>query len=86
MEGFLIGTTGIACGIALGLILCWIISTFNIVELPGDVYYITTVPVSVKWKDIALIAAGSYLLCFVATLYPAVRSSKVSPVDAIRYG
>ncbi len=85
-EGLLIGTTGIALGLALGFTLCWIISTFNIVELPSDVYYITKVPVSVRLADVLLVVAGSYLLCFVAILYPAIRTSRVNPVDAIRYG
>ncbi|MDD4004525.1 MAG: ABC transporter permease [Elusimicrobiaceae bacterium] len=85
-EGFLIGTTGIALGLALGLTLCWIISTFNIVELPSDVYYITRVPVSIRPADVLLVVLGSYLLCFVAILYPAIRTSRVNPVDAIRYG
>jgi len=86
LEGFLIGTTGIALGIALGLALCWAISTFNLVELPGDIYYITRVPVAVKLSDITAIVLGSYALCFLATLYPARRASSVSPVEAIHYG
>ncbi|MFA6582723.1 MAG: ABC transporter permease [Elusimicrobiaceae bacterium] len=85
-EGLLIGTTGIALGIILGLALCWIISTYNIVELPSDVYYITKVPVSVRLSDLLMIVLGSYALCFVAILYPAIRTSRVNPVDAIRYG
>lgn len=85
-EGFLIGTTGIALGLALGFLLCWIISTFNIVELPSDVYYITKVPVAIRAADVAWVVLGSYVLCFVAILYPAIRTSRVNPVDAIRYG
>jgi len=85
-EGFLIATTGIVCGLLLGFGLCWVITTFNIVELPADVYYLTKVPVAIKLTDVLAIVLGSYLLCFVATFYPATKSSRVSPVDAIRYG
>jgi len=85
-EGFLIATMGTALGLALGFALCWVIATFNFVELPADIYYITKVPVSIRWVDVAAITAGSYILCFLATLYPATRGSKVKPVDAIRYG
>ncbi|MFA5161077.1 MAG: ABC transporter permease [Elusimicrobiales bacterium] len=85
-EGFLIGTTGIALGLALGFALCWVIATFNIVELPGDIYYITRVPVQIKLSDVAAIIIGSYGLCFLATIYPAKRASSVSPVEAIHYG
>jgi lipoprotein-releasing system permease protein len=85
-EGLLMGTTGIVCGIILGLILCWLISNYNFIELPADIYYLTKVPVAVKWSDIAFIVAGSYILCFFAVLYPARRSARINPVDAIRYG
>ncbi len=85
-EGVLIGTTGIALGLALGFLLCWIIATFNIVELPGDIYYVTRVPVSIHTGDIVAIVLGSYLLCFLATVYPARRASSISPVEAIHYG
>jgi lipoprotein-releasing system permease protein len=85
-EGLLMGTAGIICGIALGLGLCWFIANYSIIELPADIYYLTKVPVSVRWTDIIFIVMGSYVLCFLAVLYPAYRSAKINPVDAIRYG
>jgi lipoprotein-releasing system permease protein len=85
-EGFMIATLGLILGLIMGFGLCWIISTFDIVKLPADVYYITKVPVWIKPSDIIMIIFGSYILCFVAILYPAIKTSKVNPVDAIRYG
>lgn len=85
-EGLMMASTGIFCGILLGLILCWFIAYHSPIELPADIYYLTKVPVSVRWTDILVVAIGSYLLCFLAVLYPAMRSSKINPVDAIRYG
>ncbi|MCX5783354.1 MAG: lipoprotein-releasing system transmembrane subunit LolC, partial [Elusimicrobia bacterium] len=66
--------------------LCWVIATYPVIELPSDIYYITKVPVSVRWQDILAVVAVGYALCFAAAVYPAMRSSKISPVDAIRYG
>lgn len=85
-EGVFIGSAGILSGFALALILCWAISTFNIVELPGDIYYLTKVPVSIELMDVLSVMAGSYFLCFLSALYPAFKASKINPVDAIRYG
>ncbi|WP_428053657.1 ABC transporter permease [Candidatus Avelusimicrobium facis] len=79
-------TVGIALGVGLAFVLCWVIATFNIVELPGDIYYLTKVPVRVEWADVLAVVIGSYLVCFVAGLYPAVKASRVHPTDAIRYG
>lgn len=85
-EAMIIATLGIVLGLLLAGLLCWIIATFNIVELPGDIYYLTKVPVRIQWPDILAVVGGSYLICFVAGLYPAVKASRVHPTDAIRYG
>ncbi len=85
-EAMVIATLGIVLGLLLAGLLCWIIATFNIVELPGDIYYLTKVPVRIQWLDIVAVVGGSYLICFIAGLYPAVKASRVHPTDAIRYG
>ncbi len=85
-EALVIATLGIVLGILLACLLCWVIATFNIVELPGDIYYLTKVPVRMQWGDILAVVGGSYLICFVAGLYPALKASRVHPTDAIRYG
>ena len=86
LEGLYIGSAGVISGIVLALFLCWAITAFDIVQLPGDIYYLTKVPVSLQWSDILSVVLGSYFLCFLSALYPAYRASKVNPVDAIRYG
>lgn len=86
LEGLYIGSAGVISGIILALVLCWAITAFDIVQLPGDIYYLTKVPVSLQWTDILSVVLGSYFLCFLSALYPAYRASKVNPVDAIRYG
>lgn len=85
-EAMVIATLGITLGLLLACLLCWIIATFNIVELPGDIYYLTKVPVRMQLWDMLSVVGGSYLICFVAGLYPAVKASRVHPTDAIRYG
>lgn len=85
-EAMVIATLGIVIGLVLACLLCWVIATFNIVELPGDIYYLTKVPVRMELWDIVAVIGGSYLICFVAGLYPAIKASRVHPTDAIRYG
>ncbi|MDR1683872.1 MAG: ABC transporter permease, partial [Elusimicrobiota bacterium] len=86
LEGVFIGSAGILSGFILAMILCWVIVTFDIVQLPGDIYYLTKVPVSIEFLDVLSVMLGSYALCFLSALYPAFKASKVNPVDAIRYG
>ncbi len=85
-EGNLIAVTGIALGLGLGIGICLFIARYPVIQLPSDIYYVTKVPVDLKLSNILLTVAVSYLLCMLSALYPAVRASKVSPVDAIRYG
>lgn len=85
-EGNMIALTGILLGIVLGAGISWFVGTYPVIELPSDIYYITKVPVDLRFSDIFLTAAVSYLLCMASTVYPAIRASRVSPMDAIRYG
>ena len=73
-------------GLVLGLILCWVIWRFPIVELPSDIYYLSRVPVHVKLWDVVAVVSMGALLSLLATVYPAFRAAKVNPVEAIHYG
>ena len=85
-EGNLIALSGIALGLLLGIGVSVFISVYPVIELPSDIYYISRVPVELKLRDLLGTAAVSYFLCMLSTIYPALRASKISPVDAIRYG
>lgn len=84
-EGALIGACGAGLGAALGLLLCELIERYPL-ELPGDIYYLTRVPVHVDATDVLIVACCAFLLTLAATLYPAARAARVNPADAIRYG
>ena len=85
-QGMLIGLIGTTGGVILGTLLCFLQKKFQLVRLPGDVYYITVLPVSLKALDVLLVAVATLIICFLATLYPAHQASRLDPVEAIRYG
>lgn len=85
-KGTIIGAMGVCLGLFLGLGTCFALARYNFIQLPGDVYYITSLPVQIELLDICLIAISAISICFLATLYPAHRASKRNPVEAIRYG
>jgi lipoprotein-releasing system permease protein len=84
-EGLVVGAVGIILGSALGYILCWIQRSFNIISLPPEIYFISTLPVETRPLDFILVAAAAMVLTFLATVYPARRAAQLSPVEAIRY-
>ena len=85
-NGMIIGSVGTTLGVCLGFIMCELLEKYKFIELPGDVYYISTLPVRLNPMDVLIIAAAALIICFVATLYPARQASKLNPVEAIRYG
>ncbi len=85
-KGIVIGSIGTTLGVCLGFILCTVLKYYQFIELPGDVYYITTLPVKLELLDVVLIASAAMAISFLATLYPARQASKLDPVEAIRYG
>jgi lipoprotein-releasing system permease protein len=86
IEGSIIGGAGVVMGLVLGLALCYIIWRYPIVELPGDIYYLSRVPVAVELSDVLAVMGMGVLLSLLATVYPAFRAAKVNPVEAIHYG
>jgi len=85
-KGLIIGFVGTVLGVGLGFILCMLLAKYKFIELPGDVYYITTLPVRLEALDVLLIASASMVISYLSTLYPARQASKLNPVEAIRYG
>ncbi len=84
-EGLVVGAVGIVLGTAFGYLLCWIQRSFNIISLPPEIYFISSLPVDMRPLDFILVAVAAMLLTFLATVYPARRAAQLSPVEAIRY-
>ena len=87
LKGMVIGTVGTTLGVCLGFILCTLLKHYNIHELTGDIYYFTTsLPVRMEALDVFLIVSATFVICYLAALYPSRQASKLNPVEAIRYG
>jgi lipoprotein-releasing system permease protein len=84
-QGLAIGVVGTGLGTGLGLFLVWLLDTYEFIELPGDVYFLDTLPVALDPLDLVMIVALSVLVAFVATIYPARQASRLEPVEAIRH-
>ncbi|MDQ2999939.1 MAG: ABC transporter permease [Fibrobacterota bacterium] len=85
LEGMLIGLTGSAAGTVLGLLSYWLQSRFGIIQLPGDVYFVTTLPVELHLTDVLAVLVLTNFLCGLATILPALKAARHDPVEAIRH-
>jgi len=84
-QGVLVGVVGTLVGLASGLGLCHLLARYKFIELPSDVYYISTLPVRVEMLDVVLVIVAALVISFLATLYPSRHASRLNPVESLRY-
>ncbi len=84
-QGAVIGLSGTALGVTLGLGLCTLLKRYKIIELPSNVYPMSTMPVKVVPMDVTVIAISAILITLLATLYPSWKASTVRPAEALTY-
>ena len=85
INGLAIGTIGTFIGLMSGLSICFLLQKYKFIELP-DAYPFSTIPVNLNPYDILIIAVSTIIICFIASVYPAIKASKLNPVEALRYG
>jgi len=83
-EGLIIGLTGTVIGVIGGLAICKILSKYQFIKLPSDVYPITTLPIKVLPMDVTLVAISAALITLLATIYPSWQASKIEPAVGLR--
>ncbi|MBC8219972.1 MAG: ABC transporter permease [Proteobacteria bacterium] len=85
-QGLVIGSLGTIGGVFVGLAICWILMSFDIIDIPPGVYPGgNRIPVLIDWFDVALATVASFTICILVTLYPASKAARLNPVDPLRY-
>jgi lipoprotein-releasing system permease protein len=93
VQGVLIGLVGAVIGVISGVIIALNIGTIvpfiehilGVQFLAKDVYFITDLPSDLQKSDVIVVAAFSFAISLLATLYPSWRASKIQPAEALRY-
>jgi lipoprotein-releasing system permease protein len=93
VQGVLIGLAGTLAGAGLGTLL-----SDNLQSLVGAlehvlgtqfldarVYYMSELPAYVEPADVFRVCGVAFLLCVLATLYPAWRAARTAPAQALRH-
>jgi lipoprotein-releasing system permease protein len=93
VQGVLIGLAGTLAGAALGTLLSDNLETLvgALEQLLGTqfldarVYYMSDLPAYVERADLLRVCGVAFLLCVLATIYPAWRAARTAPAEALRH-
>lgn len=88
IQGVFLGMIGVLFGLILGVLLCqgFMILQNQFEIIPGSVYKIDGIMIKIRMIDVIAITLATLVISFLATLAPALRSSRLSVVEGLRYG
>ena len=82
-EGLQIGVAGGLLGLVSGLGWCYAIEKIGI-KLDPEVYYIPNLPVKIEPLQVAIPVVIAVLVTYLASIYPALKASRVEPVEGLK--
>jgi lipoprotein-releasing system permease protein len=93
IQGVLIGLAGTVLGAGLGTLVAdhlqqlvgGLEHLLGTHFLDAKVYYMSELPAYVEWPDVIKVCAVAFLLCVLATIYPAWRAARTAPAEALRH-
>ncbi len=84
-QGLRIALVGTGAGNLLAFALCYAQMEFRFFSLPSDIYFMTSVPILLRWEYFAVVSGITIALCLLSALIPARLASSMNPVTAIRF-
>lgn len=83
VQGAIIGNAGTVLGGIIGLIICYLLKTSKLIELP-DIFYDRSLPVEISPIYIVGILVTAVIIVMVAAWFPARAAARVSPLEGFR--
>lgn len=85
LQGLLMGIISSILGILFGLGLSLLVANTDLVDVPGDVYKFDRLPIDIRVGDITAIFLVTVFICFLSSILPAIRGSKLKPIEGLKY-
>ncbi len=90
--GLIIGFIGTFSGAILGIVLSTNINSIqNFLEkllnmdlFSKEIYYLSSLPSKLQIHEVILVSSISMIICLIAAIFPAYRSSKIDPIKTIK--
>lgn len=84
LQGAIIGLVGTIIGFLGGMGLCKALAEYQFIKLPSDIYYISSIPVNLRWTDVGIISLSAIILSLLSATYPARYAASLNPIEALR--
>jgi lipoprotein-releasing system permease protein len=82
-QGGIIGVGGTTLGLLLGVIVCKGLLVYGF-PLDPKVYFISRLPVMVRWQEFLLTGVIAIGICIVATIIPSLYAARMRPAEGFR--
>jgi len=82
--GLIIGFLGMLFGTLLGLFGMWLLTTYDIISLPADIYTTSKLPIDLPMSDYLTIITGTAIIVIFSSIYPAIRAAKTDILTVLR--
>lgn len=86
LEGLFVAVSGLIIGTGISLLFYFLQTTYNIIPLSEENYYMSTAPVEPHMLDFLIVGAITILLCALASWLPARIAAKTDPVQVLSFG
>ncbi|MCF8413664.1 MAG: FtsX-like permease family protein [Melioribacteraceae bacterium] len=84
-NGLFVTISGILIGNIFSFLLSFVQNETNLIKLPGEIYFLSSVPISIDLGNYLLISIITVALGFLASLIPARIAANITPVNAIKF-
>ena len=84
LDGFIVGLSGTMLGAILAVIGCIFLQKIEF-PLSKEVYFFSYMPVEMSVLTFLSVMGVSLIISIIATLYPSVKASGITPIEGLRY-
>lgn len=84
-HGALITLAGVGAGLTLGLGIAWLQLRTGFIRLNEESYYLDRAPVEIVGWQVAAVAAGTFMVCFLVLMIPTLVSRRIQPSKAVQF-
>ena len=85
IKGLIIGFLGTFFGSLIAISLATLQNNFKIIVVPEDIYFMNFIPIDINYFQILIISIATLIVSCIVSYWPAMRSTKILPSQALKY-